>query len=311
MFDLIIGALLPVTVILILGFGAGWYHEFDKDQANGFNQMVILFALPMCLFCSIIALPVKELIAQKDLAIGLFIGCVVMYWIIFLIATKLFKVDKGIAGLIAIAITCPAVSSMGFPILGTFFGQISSLSVSITNIWLNLILVPFTIICLLPSAETQTVSKKEIVLKNIKHVFKQPIVIAPIAALIIAFFHIKFPASLISAFDMLGKATGGLAIFTCGLMLYSYKIKITKQIWIIVLLGNLIIPALVWGIVEWIGFPKNMVRETILTLAIPSTNMALILSIQYNKGQQLMTSEFFLSVATSFITMAFFIYCLY
>lgn len=311
MFDLIIGALLPVTVILVLGFVAGWYHEFDKDQANGFNQMVILFALPMCLFCSIIALPLKELIAQKDLVIGLFIGCVIMYWAIFAISTLVFKIDKGISALVSITITCPAVSSMGFPILGTFFGQISSLSVSIVNICLNLLLVPFTIICILPSNGNEHQTTRDIVIKNVKHVFKQPIVIAPIVALVIAFFHIKFPISLISAFDMLGRATGGLAIFTCGLMLYSYKISITKRVWFIVILANLVVPVIVWSIISLIGFPQNMIRETILTLAIPSTNMALILSIQYNKGQQLMTSEFFLSTILSFATLSLFIYLLY
>lgn len=311
MFSLIIGALLPVSIILILGFFAGWHRDFTKDQANGFNQMVMLYALPMCLFCNIIALPIKEVVAQKELAIGLFIGCVVMYWLVFAGTRYLFKTDKAIAALTAIAVTCPSAAFMGLPILGTFFGQISSLAVSITSLFMNLFLTPFTILFLLPNGGSNTQSRREAINRNLLHVFKQPIVIAPLVALVIAFMHLQFPAPLISAFDMLGKTTAGLAIFACGLMLYSYKVKITKAIWLMVVFRNLIIPALMWGIVHLLGFPLNIVRETILTLAIPSATMALILAIQYNRGQQLMTSELFLSTALSFVTMALFISFLY
>lgn len=309
MFDLIIGALLPVSIILILGFFAGWHRDFTKDQANGFNQMVLLYALPMCLFCNIIALPVQELIAQKELAIGLFIGCVVMYWIIFAGTVLLFKTDKGIAALIAIAVTCPSAAFIGVPILDTFFGQISSLAVSIASVCMNLFLTPFTIMFLLPSNENE--SKKQAMIKNLLHVIRQPVVVAPILAFIITFLHLKFPTPVVSALDMLGKTTAGLAIFACGLMLYSYKVKITKSIWLMVLFRNIIIPFVMWGVVVLFHFPKDIIRETILTLAIPSATMGLILSIQYNKGQQLMTSELFLSTATSFLTMALFIYLLY
>lgn len=311
MFSLIIGALLPVSIILILGFFAGWHRDFTKDQANGFNQMVMLYALPMCLFCNIIALPINEVIAQKELAIGLFIGCVVMYWIVFIGTYYLFNTDKAIAALTAIAVTCPSAAFMGLPILGTFFGQISSLAVSIASLCMNLFLTPFTILFLLPNEDNDKQSETKVMKNNLLHVFKQPIVVAPLVALIIAFLHIKFPSPLIAAFDMLGKTTAGLAIFACGLMLYSYKVKITKAIWLMVLFRNLIIPALMWGIVVLLGFPQNIIRETILTLAIPSATMALILAIQYNKGQQLMTSELFLSTALSFVTMAIFIGFLY
>lgn len=309
MFDLIIASLLPVTIILLLGFLAAARHDFTKDHAAVFNQMVMLYALPLCLFSSIIALPVDELIAQKELAIGLFIGIVVMFWIVLLILRFLFKLDWGISALISITVTCPSAAFIGLPILGTFFGQISSIAVAITSICMNLFQVPVTIMCLLSSNKSQSSpsGNTNTPMKNLLHAITQPIVIAPVLALILAFLRIKFPDSLISAFDLLGKSTSGVALFASGIILFSYKIKITKAVWGIVLMRNLVIPFIIWGLIVYLGFSKEMIRETVLTLAIPSATISLILAIQYNRGQQLMATSFFISTLVSLATMGLFI----
>lgn len=315
MFNLIIASLLPVTIILLLGYLAGARRDFTKEAAAVFNQMVMLYALPLCLFSSIIALPIDELIAQKELAIGLFIGIVVMFWIVLLVLRYAFKVDWGLAALISITVTCPSAAFVGLPILGTFFGQISSVAVAVTSISMNLFQVPVTIMCLLSSNNnstdnTQTGASKKAenpALKNLAHALKQPIVIAPLLALILAFFRIKFPDSVISAFDLLGKSTSGVALFASGIILFSYKIKITKTVWLIVLFRNLIIPFAIWGLISYFGFSKEIIRETVLTLAIPTATMSLILSIQYNRAQQLTATSFFLSTLVSLGTMGIFI----
>lgn len=309
MFSLIIASLLPVTVILLLGFLAGARHDFTKDAAAVFNQMVMLYALPLCLFSSIIALPVDELIAQKELAIGLFVGIVVVFWLVLLALRYIFKLDWGLSALISITISCPSAAFVGLPILGTFFGQISSVSVAVTSICMNLFQVPITIMCLL-SSNTDSKSGAgagSTALKNLLHAVTQPIVIAPLIALILAFLKIKFPESIISAFDLLGKSTSGVALFASGIILFSYKIKITKAVWLIVFVRNLVIPFAIWGLISYLGFSKEMIRETVLTLAIPTATMSLILSIQYNRAQQLTATSFFVSTLASLATMGLFI----
>lgn len=309
MFDLIIAALLPVTVILILGYFAGAHRDFTKEQAGAFNQMVMLYALPLCLFSSIIALPIDELITQKELAIGLFIGIAVMFWIVLLALHFTFKLDMGMSALISVAITCPSAAFIGMPILGTLFGQISSVAVAITSICMNVFQVPVTIMFLLSGNKDSNPqgSASNAAIKNFINAIKQPVVFAPITALILAFFKIKFPESLLSAFDLLGKSTGGVALFASGIILFSYKIKITKAVWAIVLVRNLVIPFVIWGLIVLLGFSKEMIKETILTLAIPSATLALILSIQYNRAQQLIATSLFLSTLASLVTMGLFI----
>jgi len=50
MISTIVSALLPTVVTLLLGFFAGWHHDFDAKQATVLNSMVMLYPLPLSLF---------------------------------------------------------------------------------------------------------------------------------------------------------------------------------------------------------------------------------------------------------------------
>ena len=56
-----IDALLPIVVILLLGFFSGWHKDFDANQATLLNLMVMLYALPLLLFVGTISIPRSEL----------------------------------------------------------------------------------------------------------------------------------------------------------------------------------------------------------------------------------------------------------
>ena len=51
MISVIIGALLPVVVTLALGMLAGWHRDYGVDAARSLNHMVLVYALPLALFC--------------------------------------------------------------------------------------------------------------------------------------------------------------------------------------------------------------------------------------------------------------------
>jgi malonate transporter and related proteins len=63
----IIGALLPVVVTLVLGFFAAWHHDFGAAQASVLNRMVMLYALPMSLFASMVTTRRAELTSDLGL----------------------------------------------------------------------------------------------------------------------------------------------------------------------------------------------------------------------------------------------------
>lgn len=313
MIEVVISALLPITVILLLGFFAGFHHDFNKDQASILNKMVMDYALPLTLFSGLVTSSFSEIIGQKDLALGLFIGMVGFYFLVYFLARYVFKQDMKISALLALAIAGPAVPFVGVPVLGTLFGTISSVPIAIASIYMNLVQVPLTIILLSmgggasSDAGKQPNGKAKTFLHHIQEAIQKPVVWAPLLALVFVLLKIKFPSPFISSFDLLGKSTGGVALFASGIVLFSYKVRFNKTVLTTVFAKNILVPFAIWGIVYFLGFPADLVKETVLTMAIPTASIVIMLSIQYNSGQEIFSSVLFLSTILSVLTMGLFI----
>lgn len=312
MIEVVISALLPITIILLLGFFAGFHHDFSKDQASILNKMVMTYALPLSLFSGLVTSPFSEIVEQKDLALGLFIGMIGFYFVVFLLARYVFKQDIKMSALLALAIAGPAVPFVGVPVLGTLFGTISSVPVAIGSIYMNLIQVPVTIILLtmgddITSANGVKESKSRTFFEHILGAIQKPVVWAPLLALVFVLLKVKFPAAFISSFDLLGKATGGVALFASGIVLFSYKVRFNKTVLLTVLAKNILVPLAVWGIVSVLGFPHDLLKESVITMAIPTASIVIMLSIQYNTRQEVFSSVLFISTILSVLTMGLFI----
>ncbi len=74
MFATIIGALLPTVATLLLGFVAGWHHDFDAKQATVLNRMVMLYALPLSLFAGMVGMARDQVLSQGPLAFAILLG---------------------------------------------------------------------------------------------------------------------------------------------------------------------------------------------------------------------------------------------
>ena len=56
MLNIILGALLPMLFTFLLGFIAGWRHDFEAKDASILNRMVLLYAVPLALFAGTVTL---------------------------------------------------------------------------------------------------------------------------------------------------------------------------------------------------------------------------------------------------------------
>jgi len=65
---------LNITVTLLLGFIAGWDHDFDGKQATTLNRMVMLYALPLSLLAAMAGMERALLLSQGLLGIAILLG---------------------------------------------------------------------------------------------------------------------------------------------------------------------------------------------------------------------------------------------
>lgn len=311
MFMTVIGALLPVVVTLLMGVVAAWHHDFDAKEATVLNRMVMMYALPMLLFAGMVAIPRDQLTGDVRLFAVIVITMVMGFIVPFLIARFLFSRDLMTSSLQAFTIGAPSVAFIGFPVLGYLFGHLAAtIPIAVSTLVLNIVQVPACLILLTIGAAQMDAKygAEKSYLEIVFSTFKQPIVWAPILAFVIMLADFDIPPVIRQALVLLGKATGGAALFASGIILYSRRVTFSLPIAVSVVARNLVVPAAVWGLVVLLGVSRESSDEAVMAMAIPTSSLAVIFAVQFQVAEQEMASALFFSTILALPTMGLFIW---
>jgi malonate transporter and related proteins len=325
MIDTILSALLPMVVTFLLGFVAAWRHDFGSKEASTLNRMVLLYAVPLALFAGTVTTSRAALGQDIPLVIALCVAIIGLYGVVFLFSRIVFRMQVSTSALAALTASAPAVPFVGPAVLGELFGELSAIPIAIASLIINLTVVPATLLLLAldstggaPQESTPVAQEAEhspssprsyasILAAKLGETVKEPIVWAPVLAFIIVLSGFHIPQLIVRSLSLLGHASGGVALFACGIVLASGKIKINWYVLFFVLLKNILQPALVLGGLRWIGYGTPIVSEAVLTTAIPAMPIVIMFALQYRVAQAEAASAVFLSVMGSVITMGVFI----
>ena len=319
--DTILSALLPMVVTFLLGFLAAWRHDFGSKDAPTLNRMVLLYAVPLALFAGTVTTSRAALGQDIPLVVALCVAIIGFYGVVFLLCRLVFRMQLSNCALAALTASAPAVPFVGPAVLGDLFGGLSAIPVAIGSLVINLTVVPVTILLLAlgstakdqpentPVAQDgpHSPSSASVFTAKLVETVKEPMVWAPILAFIIVLCGFHIPQLIVHAFSLLGQASGGVALFACGIVLASGKIKVNRYILLFVFLKNIMQPALVLGGLRWIGYGNPIASEAVLTTAIPTMPIVIMLALQYRTAQAEAASAVFLSVMGSVVTMGVFI----
>ena len=313
MIETVVGALAPIVVTLLLGLVAAWRHDFGPNGASTLNRMVLLYAVPIALFVGTVSTPRADLARDVAFIIAICVAIIGLYAVAFLLFRFIFHFSLGESVLAALAASAPAVPFMGPAILGDLFGKGSAVSIAIAGLVINLIVVPITILGLAlgrtassPTASQAATPPAEF-LKTVLETVKAPMVWAPVLAFVLVLCEVRIPSLVSHALSLLGQASGGVALFSSGIMLAAYKIKIDRNVLLLVLLKNIVQPALVLSGLLSLGYGTPVVPEAVLTAAIPTMPLVIVLAVQYRVAEARASATLFLSMVASIFTMGFFI----
>jgi malonate transporter len=143
--------------------------------------------------------------------------------------------------------------------------------------------------------------------QHVLSAIEQPVVIAPILALVLVVAGVEFPPALLNATRLLGSATTGVALFATGIVLYAQRITVSRFVVGAVAMRNIVVPALLWIILVAIGLSHTDVRLAVLANALPAPVAAVIFAVQYKQGQREMASVVLFSSVFSLLSLAAFI----
>jgi malonate transporter and related proteins len=325
MLDIILSALLPMIVTFLLGFVAAWRHDFGSMDAATLNRMVLLYAVPLALFAGTVTTSRTALGHDIPLVIALCVAIIGFYGVVFLFSRFVFRMPVSTSALAALTASAPAVPFVGPAVLGDLFGRLSAIPVALASLVINLTVVPVTLLLLAldsrgrdrqensPVAQegeqsaSSPKSYASVFAAKLVETIKEPIVWAPVLAFVTVLCGFRIPQLIVHAFSLLGQASGGVALFACGIVLAAGKIKINGPVLFFVFLKNIVQPALLLVGLRWIGYGNPTVSEAVLTTAIPAMPIVIMFALQYRIARAEAASAVFLSVMGSVVTMGIFI----
>lgn len=307
MIDTVVAALLPIVVTLGLGYFAGWHHDFNASQGGVLNRMVMLYALPLTLFAGMMGIERAQLLAQGPMAALLAICMTASYALVFVLARKVFRRDIKTAALLALAVSGPAAPFVGMPVLGELYGGISAVPVALCGLVMNLVQVPATLFVLSRDANEDENEPQDTPVDMFNKTLREPIVWAPVLAFVLLILDVRLPGQIRTSLQLLGSATGGVALFASGVILFSYRISLSRTVAWAVVVRNVVIPAVALAIGLWMGMETDALRMSVITLAIPTASICVILAVQYHVAEQEMASILGVSTLLSVVTMAAFL----
>jgi len=324
MLNTILGALLPMVVTFLLGYMAAWRHDFGSKDASTLNRMVLRYAVPLALFAGTVMTSRAALSQDIPLVITLCVAIIGFYCVVFLISRFIFRMQVSTSALAALTASAPAVPFVGPAVLGDLLGGLSAIPIAAASLVINLTVVPITILLLsldstgrnpqtntpVPEEQENSASPRSnaaVFAGKIAETLKEPMVWAPILAFIVVLCGFRIPQLFVHSLSLLGHASGGVALFACGIVLASGKIKVNRNILLFVFLKNIMQPALVLCGLRWIGYGNPVVSEAVLTTAIPTMPIVIMFALRYGIAQDEAASSVFLSIMGSLVTMGIFI----
>jgi malonate transporter len=281
MFLQILTIIVPIFFVLLLGYAAGRAKEFGSDQVAGINELVLDFALPASLFVGTVRTPRDQLLQQGPLVLALLIGTVGLYVIVFLLGRKFFRHAMGVAALQAITVCFSAGPYFGPAVLTPVYGASSAVAISMIAIILNIVIVPMTLVLIEISRGTKCSAGKSIaslVGPALVNAVKTPFVWAPFLAVALVLVGVSVPPLVDSALNLIGQATGGVALFVAGLMIASHKVIFNLEVGVNTVLKMLVQPAVFFLLALAFGVKPPFLYEGLLLTALPSGPMGILLA---------------------------------
>jgi predicted permease len=304
MFQLILSALVPVAVVILLGYFAGRSKIINSDGAKVLSTVVVNFALPCALFVAIFGFSPSQF-ENIPYVLTLLVGITLPFFLAFFLALLIWKKPAGEAALFGNNSGFPDMAYFGLPVVLTVVGQQGMLPIIVGNIITSIIIIPVVMAMLHKGqASGSSSSVSSILLSTIK----QPVVWAPLLGLCLVLLGVKLPSLAIDSLKLLGNIAGGLALFTLGILLSFLTPRIDKPVVVVVFMKNLVMPALVLALALVFKLDGNLAKGAIIIAACPAATMGGMLSSQFGVAQDKIPAQILASNVAAIVTMAMWIF---
>jgi malonate transporter and related proteins len=297
MINSILASLVPVFLVMILGFVAGLTKDVDNRNIGSLNAMVMDFALPAALFTAMAQTPREAMAGQARLALVLLLAMVVIYALTFAIEMRSFRMGQRTSALLALTTSGPNVGSAGLPVIAALFSRSASVSVAIAVAVAAVVVTPLSLM-LVEAASDRARSTTAI----LRGALLQPIVIAPVCGLLVSLGGVSLPPLIDSALTLVGQGATGASLFLTGLVLSAQSFRLNVNVGLGVAMKNVLQPALA-GALAMLFLDNEEARVAVILAAVPSGAFGVLLAIRYGVPSGQIGTTLIASTVSSIVTL--------
>lgn len=309
MWNIILTCLVPIFVVMALGYAAGKTNAFTGENARILNKLVLNYALPAALFLSIVKADREMLFADLQLTlVSTLVILAVFLWSYFG-CYKFFRHTRKEAAVCALIAGSPTIGFLGFAVLDPMFGATTTtgLVVAIVAIVVNVITIPIGLWLLNPAADgSATAGQKPS--NAFVSAIRQPVVWAPVLAVIFVLTGIRIPAELDHSFELIAKANSGVAVFAAGLTLSAQKFVFDKEIWYNTFVKLLLMPGALLLVGLLVGIEGEKLQMLVMAGALPPAFSGIIIGSRYQTYVRVGTSSLAISTFLFMLSAPFWIW---
>lgn len=296
MIDILIKDILPIFVIMFLGFMAGKKKVFKTEDSKVLNKLVLTYALPAALFVSIVKADSAMLFDDLKLTVVSLVVITGMFLWAYYSCYKFFKHSKSEAAVCALISGSPTIGFLGFAILEPIYGSTATtgLVVAIVSIVVNAVNIPIGLALLNNGRGDDTNGVKKT--NPVVDALKEPVCWAPILAVILVLLDIKFPAILDPNFELIAKANSGVAVFAAGLTLSGMKFQLDKEVVYNTIQKLILMPAVLLIVGLLFHMESDKLQMMVLAGALPPAFSGIIIGNQNQLYERTGTSSLAFSI---------------
>ncbi len=300
--QLVFETVIPVFVIIALGWWCRKTSLLDERSSKALNQYVFYIAVPPLMFLSTARVDIVEIVNLPFLA-TYFAATVITMGITFL-GRRWLNIQGTLDGtVISLIAGWGNTVYMGVPLFYFLFGDKGTLPVVIATLFTNMLFM-FGL-AFFANLEAQG-GKRTSLITLFQNVFlKNPVMLAPVLGMLFSLFSIPLPVPLENLLDMIAPSAAPVALFALGLSLYGLSLRgnMLQLSWMGAM-KLLVHPLVAFIIVTAVGLEPFWAASVVLMSALPTGAMVFVLAQQYDKRVDLASSAILATTVLSIFTLA-------
>ena len=301
--------LFPVFALIATGYISYQTKILGPASATELSRFVIWLALPALLF-EIMAKSDWQTLFQADFIAVYILGSFAVFLLVLFWRLRNDK-DLAEASIDSMAASYANTGYIGFPLMFLVFGASSEVPTALASIIVASVLFGFGIV-LIETALHANLAWHLRALNVLKSVFKNPLVVAPIAGALFAATPYELPQALATFLGLLADAASPAALVSLGLFLAHASAQqkqnltdIRKVAFKLTIAKLVLQPLLVAWLAFWVfDMPTELAMMAVFLAALPTGTGPYMLAEFYQRDALITAQTVLLSTVLSLLTLS-------